>query len=69
MNVFGVAVRLLRGERMRFLDRHGREWLATATELHLVRDGIEELIVEGYAADIAEEVVRRRAPGSRPPSQ
>lgn len=60
--VFAVAVRLMRGETVEYLDRHGRLWRADATSLHLVVGGRSELIVEGYAADIAAEIVRRRAP-------
>jgi hypothetical protein len=61
-HVFAVAVRLMRGETVEYVDRHGRVWRADATTLHLVVGGRSELIVEGYAADIAVEIVRRRAP-------
>jgi hypothetical protein len=64
MQVFAVAVRLTRGETIEFIDRHARRWCATATSLHLMKNGVWRVIIEGYAADMAEEVVRRRAPGN-----
>jgi hypothetical protein len=62
--VFAVAVRLTHGETIEFIDRHARRWCATATSLHLMKNGVWRSIIEGSAADMAEEVVRRRAPGS-----
>jgi hypothetical protein len=59
--VFLLAVRLTRGEVLDLADEHGRSWRASATTLELTRAGGSEsdTIVEGCAADVAIEVIRR----------
>jgi CheY-like chemotaxis protein len=59
-SVFALAVRLTRGERIDLVDRDGWSWQASATTLSReARDGQSRPVVQGYAADIALEVVRR----------
>jgi hypothetical protein len=60
--VFALAVRLMRGEIMEFVDEHGRCWQASATNLDLVEahSADSRAIVVGSAADVALEVVRRQ---------
>jgi hypothetical protein len=63
--VFDIAVRLLRGEVLELEDEDGRRWRADARSLHLVLPGSREsgVVLEGTAADIALEIVRRTGPG------
>jgi CheY-like chemotaxis protein len=59
--VFALAVRLVRGEVLDFVDEYGWPWSASATELQLKPFGAAEwaTMVRGCAADVALEIVRR----------
>lgn len=56
-----LAVKLLGGLVMEYLDEHGRRWRATSTALELVLpgSGASAPVIEGCAADVALEVVAR----------
>jgi hypothetical protein len=57
---FALAVRLVNGETLEFVDPHGRRWRATATAFSWVHADEEAApLFEGWAADIALEVARR----------
>jgi CheY-like chemotaxis protein len=59
-SVFALAVRLTRGERLDLVDRDGWPWQASATTLaREMRDGECRPVVQGCAADVALEIVRR----------
>lgn len=51
----------MRGDVIEFVDRRQRRWKATLTALRLWDDDEWKLIIEGYAADVAQEIVRRVA--------
>jgi CheY-like chemotaxis protein len=58
--VFALAVRLMHGEVLDLVDRHGGAWSASATALRLERPGDvhTSAVVEGSAADVAIEIVK-----------
>jgi hypothetical protein len=53
-----LALRLLRGEVVAFVDHGGRPWRASATQLVLVsrETGERVVVLEGDAYDIAEKL-------------
>jgi hypothetical protein len=58
--VFEVAVRLLRGEEIAFVDEHGRAWTASADRLEVTIGGEFGPVFEAVTAyEVAFEVVRR----------
>jgi|HubBroStandDraft_1064217.scaffolds.fasta_scaffold908872_1 hypothetical protein len=58
--VFDVAVRLLRGEEMSFVDEHGRTWQASADRLEVSIGGVLGPVLDGVTAyEVAFEIVRR----------
>jgi CheY-like chemotaxis protein len=66
--VFALAVRLVRGEVLHLLDEQGWPWSATATRLQLrALDRAEwTTVVQGCAADVALEIVRRGLRSTEP---